>query len=226
MPYIDVLCSGDYTIVTRCLSGKYREEGNVESGQVEDGYTVMVPRDPTEPVEEQEGQEEEGDRPKRRDRLEGYVQRTVDVGEEIADIGVRADEDLIIIATIVYVASPVLRLVTGCTDSFRPEDQLVSQDLGPKPKVIRISFYHLEAYTPQSPSSEFAIPTPHSGAKLQVAEFALTTPFTSIRLRAGPQGELLIWAKNDRDRADTTALIYDWKLGMIIGVSLVCFTVK
>lgn len=107
MPYIDVLCSGDYTVVTRCLSGKYREEGNVESGQVEDGYTVMVPRDPIEPVEEQEEQEEDGDRPKRRDRLEGYVQRTVDVGEEIADIGVRADEDLIIIATIVYVASPV-----------------------------------------------------------------------------------------------------------------------
>jgi hypothetical protein len=105
MTYIDVLCSGDYTIVTRCLSGKYREEGNLESGQVEDGYTVMVPRDPSDTVDEEE-EDEEGDRPKRKQLLEGYAQRTVDVGEEIGDIAVRADEDLIIIATIVYDTLP------------------------------------------------------------------------------------------------------------------------
>jgi hypothetical protein len=100
MPYIDVLCSGDYTIVTRCLSGRYRQEGNIESGQVEDGYTVMVPRDSTEGNAAEE-EHVEGGNPTRRDRLEGYSQRTVDVGEEIADIGVRADEDLIIVATVV-----------------------------------------------------------------------------------------------------------------------------
>ena len=101
MPYIDVLCSGDYTVVTRCLSGRYRQEGNIESGQVEDGYTVMVPRDPKLEVDGESEEEVEGGNPKRKDRLEGYSQRTVDVGEEIADIGVRADEDLIIMATIV-----------------------------------------------------------------------------------------------------------------------------
>jgi len=81
------------------LSGRYRQEGNVESGQVEDGYTVMVPRDTVDLLEDEE--EVEGGNPKRKDRLEGYSQRTVDVGEEIADIGVRADEDLIIVATVV-----------------------------------------------------------------------------------------------------------------------------
>jgi hypothetical protein len=89
----------------------------------------------------------------------------------------------------------------------------------PKPKVVRLSFYHLETYTPISSSSEMANPIPHSGARHQVAEFAFTTAFTSIRLRAGPDGKLLIWAKNDFDKSDTTALIYDWKLGQSIGVS-------
>ena len=59
----------------------------------------MVPRDTVDKVEDQD--EVEGENPKRKDRLEGYEQRTVDVGEEIADIGVRADEDLIIVATVV-----------------------------------------------------------------------------------------------------------------------------
>jgi hypothetical protein len=100
MPYIDVLCSGDYTIVTRCLSGRYRTEGVVESGQVEDGYTVMVPRDSNEQRVVEEDEDKDGkETSKRKDRLEGFAQRTVDVGEEIADIAVRADEDLIIIAT-------------------------------------------------------------------------------------------------------------------------------
>jgi hypothetical protein len=100
MPYIDVLCSGDYTIVTRCLSGRYRTEGIVESGQVEDGYTVMVPRDSNEQRVVEEDEDKDGkETSKRKDRLEGFAQRTVDVGEEIADIAVRADEDLIIIAT-------------------------------------------------------------------------------------------------------------------------------
>jgi hypothetical protein len=100
MPYIDVLCSGDYTIVTRCLSGRYRTEGVVESGQVEDGYTVMVPRDSNEQRVVEEDEDTDGkETSKRKDRLEGFAQRTVDVGEEIADIAVRADDDLIIIAT-------------------------------------------------------------------------------------------------------------------------------
>ena len=96
-----------------------------------------------------------------------------------------------------------------------PTDQVMTSS--PKPKVVRVAFYHLESFTPLSPSSEMASPIPHSGAKLQVAEFAFTTNFTSIRLRAGPEGKLLIWAKNDHDRSDTTALIYDWKLGLSIG---------
>lgn len=86
------------------MSGRYRQEGNIESGQVEDGYTVMVPRetlDGSEPSAIVEEEDFEGGNPRRRDRLEGYSQRTVDVGEEIADIGVRADEDLIILATVV-----------------------------------------------------------------------------------------------------------------------------
>jgi hypothetical protein len=51
---------------------------------VEDGFTVMIP--------------EQG-RAKGKEGLEGYRDWTVDVGGEIADIGVRSDEDLIVIAT-------------------------------------------------------------------------------------------------------------------------------
>jgi hypothetical protein len=101
--------------------------------------------------------------------------------------------------------------------TFRPEDQVTTYD--PKPKVVRLSFYHLETFTPVSSNSEMATPIPHSGARHQVAEFAFTTAFTSIRLRAGPDGKILIWAKNDLDKSDTTALVYDWKLGQSIGVS-------
>jgi hypothetical protein len=89
----------------------------------------------------------------------------------------------------------------------------------PAPKVIRLAFYHLEAYTPHSPDSEFASPIPHAGAKLAVAEFAFQQSFTSIRLRAGPEGKLLIWGKNDVDKEFATALLYDWKQGKAIGVS-------
>jgi hypothetical protein len=105
MPYIDVLCSGDYTVVTRCLSGRTKVEGVPESGPVEDGYTVMVPLEGQEGIagkteEDVQENEDEGERKARR-VLKGYAQRTVDVGGEIADIGVRADEDLIVLATIV-----------------------------------------------------------------------------------------------------------------------------
>lgn len=86
MPYIDVLCSGDYMIITRSLHSKFRIPDVPESGPVEDGFTVMLP-DP-------EARKEEG-----KPGLEGYRDWTVDVGEEIADIGVRSDEDMIVIAT-------------------------------------------------------------------------------------------------------------------------------
>lgn len=49
---------------------------------MEDGFTVMVP---------------EAGREKGKNGLEGYRDWTVDVGE-IADIGMRADEDMIVIA--------------------------------------------------------------------------------------------------------------------------------
>jgi hypothetical protein len=104
MPYIDVLCSGDYTVVTRCLSGRLKTEGVPESGPVEDGYTVMIPNVGSQGLPAGEDEEEgggSGSKRKARRGLEGYAQRTVDVGGEIADIGVRSDDDLIVLATIV-----------------------------------------------------------------------------------------------------------------------------
>lgn len=84
MPYIDVLCSGDYMVITRSLHDRFRIPDVPESGPVEDGFTVMVP---------------EAGREKGENGMEGYRDWTVDIGGEIADIGVRSDEDVIVIAT-------------------------------------------------------------------------------------------------------------------------------
>lgn len=71
-------------IITRSLHGRFRVPDVPESGPVEDGITVMVP---------------EAGREKGKNGLEGYREWTIDVGGEIADIGVRSDEDMIVIAT-------------------------------------------------------------------------------------------------------------------------------
>jgi hypothetical protein len=101
----------------------------------------------------------------------------------------------------------------------RPEEDVIPQGPDDKPQVVRVEFFHLETFTPRSPDSEIATPIRHSQAKLQTAEFAFDTSFTSIRIRAGPEGRLLIWAKDDGDKSQTTAMIYDWKLGKTLGVS-------
>lgn len=72
-------------VITRSLHSKFRIPDVPESGPVEDGFTVMVP----EPGRTKTGT----------DIMGGYKDWTVDVGGEIADIGVRSDEDMIVIAT-------------------------------------------------------------------------------------------------------------------------------
>jgi hypothetical protein len=71
----------------------------------------------------------------------------------------------------------------------RPEEDVIPQGPDDKPQVVRVEFFHLDTF------------------------------FTSIRIRAGPEGRLLIWAKDDGDKSQTTAMIYDWKLGKTLGVS-------
>lgn len=85
MPYIDILCSGEYLLVTRSLHGRFRVPDDPHSGPVEDGFTLMLP--------EKGRILEQG-----KVGLDGYRDWTVDVGQELADIGARSDENLIAVA--------------------------------------------------------------------------------------------------------------------------------
>lgn len=169
--YVDVLCSGDYVVITRALAGKQRLEGVPEMGLMEDGWSVMV-RSGELPVDLEDEEEDSpaasssrrngnggresgsgadgmdidtlavvdvqdgenmdddddweddpddggwppaanggvGERPRPNPRRkpkqqgggeqepEGWEQWTVEAGDDIADMGVRADDDLVVVA--------------------------------------------------------------------------------------------------------------------------------
>lgn len=90
-----------------------------------------------------------------------------------------------------------------------------------KTPTVRVAFYHLDKHDPDLVIPNRSLLVPHSEARYKTADFELNSEeCKSIRLRSGSDGRLLIWAKHEDGCRHARSLVYDWKRGIPIAVSL------
>lgn len=88
-------------------------------------------------------------------------------------------------------------------------------------RTVRVAFFHLETCEPHPTNPDRSVLIPHAEAKYKTADFELDAEeCRSIRLRSGPRGKLLLWAKHEEGCLHSRSIVYDWKAGVPVAVSV------